>query len=69
MKNLFKVKRKCDVPGCACTDTYSLSRGSGGAVCLCSECIRELDAFSKAKKKHRKASTDIQNASSDNGGR
>ena len=54
MKNLFKVKRKCAVPGCASIDSYSLSKGSGGAVCLCAECIRELDAFSRADKKQRK---------------
>ena len=42
MKTIFKVKRKCSVPGCASVDCYAASRGSGGAVSLCRECAKEL---------------------------
>ncbi len=56
MKTIFKVKRKCATPGCASTDCYSLSRGSGGAVSMCRECVCKLyNAFvgdgGKGKKK------------------
>ncbi len=55
MKTIFKVKRKCSVPGCASVDCYSVSRGSGGAVSLCRECARMFNsAFASEKARSKK---------------
>jgi len=60
MKTVFKVKKQCSVPGCAEIDCYSISRGSGGAVCMCRRCATELAAAmsetSEKKSRARKSS-------------
>lgn len=37
-----KIKRKCDVRGCRCTDSYSISntREHGNTVIICEGCLR-----------------------------
>lgn len=59
MKTVFKVKKQCSVPGCAETDCYSISKGSGGSVCMCRRCANELVAamsdFGEKKVKVRKS--------------
>ncbi len=54
MKTIFKVIKKCSVPGCSCTDCFSVSRGSGGAVTLCKKCAEEIYAAHKAESRERK---------------
>lgn len=52
MKTVFKVKRQCSVPGCAEIECYSISKGSGGSVCLCRRCASELlEAMTASDKK------------------
>ncbi len=53
MKTIFKVKKKCSVPGCSSVDCYSLSKGSFGSISLCRECARQLYSAYKPKAKSK----------------
>ena len=57
MKKIYKVKHICSVPGCACVDCLSLSRGSNGSVCLCKKCIADLYHAMTGESKQKKEST------------
>lgn len=45
-----KLKRKCNIRGCKCTDTFALSLSSeiGGSVIICKSCLaKALEAVEK----------------------
>ena len=55
--NIRKLKRKCSVRGCSCTDVYALSltRECGNSVIICKGCLEKaLKEVNKSEKKGKK---------------
>jgi hypothetical protein len=48
-----KIKRKCDVRGCKCTETYSISksREMGNSIIACKECL--MDALAQIEEQYK----------------
>lgn len=42
MKRIIRIKHKCFVPGCPNCESYSISRGSNGSICICERCLEDL---------------------------
>lgn len=48
-----KIKRKCGVRGCKCTDTYAISksREMGNSIIACKECL--MDALATIEEQYK----------------
>lgn len=53
--NVRKVRRKCNVRGCKCTDSFAISksREAGNTIIACKNCLKEaLSAIESYEKEH-----------------